>query len=79
MDKLNTFYTRKDILKKITKGYCEDNTIYYKRVIIYNRFDQPVILKEWTYNEDGSTFYQKQRLSHFTCFGELIIDYFDKN
>lgn len=62
-----------DCLKKVTEEYSEDNTLYYKNVITYNKFDQPVTSEEWIYNLDGTTHYQKEKLPYFTNFGKLTI------
>lgn len=73
MKKLYTLYFRENYLRKITTAYCDDNTIYYKQIIVYNKFDQPVKMEEWIYNDDGTTYYQKEKIPHFSCFGELTL------
>lgn len=73
MNKLYTLYFRENYLKKITTAYCNYNTIYYKQIIVYNKFDQPVVSEEWIHNEDGTTHYQKEKIPYISCFGELVL------
>ena len=75
MEDIYTYYVRRRILKKINKGYCDDNTLYYKHVITYNEFDQPIKSEEWIYNESGTTHYRKGKIPYFNCFGELKLNY----
>ena len=72
--RLYTYYIRENSLKKVTIGY-DDNIPYYKRIIRHDKFDQPIILEEWTYNIDGTICYQKEAIPYYNCFGKLKLTY----